>query len=63
MARPVTEKEIQLHYECGCGFNYVDHYTAKQRAKGLRRRIDHNGNVWYLLHLKTQCRGTEEHWN
>lgn len=62
MARPITNKEVQTHFQCVCGRNVVDHDSVLLRWKdiskvGIVRRRNRSDGKPFLLQIivATEC--------
>lgn len=60
MSRAITNKEMQVHVECTCGYNEVYWQSAHIRYKsfsaiGIKRKHDKKTGAHFLLwHQKTE---------
>lgn len=53
MGRKVNPKPVQVHYECACGWNAVDHILLDIKWKdfklaGIKRKIDKRSKQPFL---------------
>lgn len=67
MPRPITNKAVQLHFNCACGYNLVDHYTTPIKWADLpksgivRRRDKKTGKPFLLQKIKAEvCDGHDD---
>jgi len=52
----ITPKSVQVHFECICGFNQVNHDTLLIRWKDLSKAGIKRKKGWLFTHIKsTQC--------
>jgi hypothetical protein len=66
--RKIKDKNVQVHYECVCGFNSVDTESFPIRWKdfaknGIKRRKDKKTKKTFLVvKIDLNCKG-EGHYN
>lgn len=66
--RPITNKPVQIHFECICGYNlvYTDYLPIKWNElskNGIIRKKDRETGKPFLLHLQFSnvCSGHDQY--
>lgn len=66
--RAITNKMVQVHFECVCGRNVVDHESYQIRWKdfskaGIRRKVSKSDGKPFLLQIEksTECHCYEQY--